>query len=159
MAKSPLDKFVKKSIKDFDNKIKTSFILIRQDIEEIKNLSEAMRKYLKKKDKQYTYAKKEDNKIRDAFRKDVDEFDQKISQLKLALDAVRQIQKTVVMVKDLAQIEDRIKNSFKQDIESYKGQVKNLRLDLKESEKRISCLEKGKVREKKTGWFGLGKRD
>ena len=114
---------------------------------------DAMRKYLKNKDNQYQYAKKEDNKIRDEFRKDVDEFTQKITQLKLALSAVRDIQKEVVLVKDLAQIEDEIKTSFKNEIEGYKEQVKDLKSDLREADRRLSALESGKVFEKKKGWF------
>jgi predicted RNase H-like nuclease (RuvC/YqgF family) len=153
MAKQPPEKTLNKKIKAIDEKLKTSFILIRQDVDEIQKTNDAMRKYLKKKDKQYTYATKQDNKIRDEFREDVDEFTQKISQLKLALEAVRDIKKEVVIKKDLAQIEDRIKTSFKNDIEKYKEQVKKLRLYLKEAEKRISHLESGKVFEKKKGFF------
>lgn len=146
------EKTARKKLKEFDNKIKTSFILIRQDIDEIQTIVDAMRKYLKKKDKQYTKTKEEDGKIQNEFQKDVDEFTQKISQLKLALSTVQELRKEVVVKKDLAQIEDRIKTSFKNEIENYKSQVKNLRLDLKESQKRISAIENGYVREKKT-WF------
>lgn len=146
------EKTTRKKLKEFDNKIKTSFILIRQDIDEMQITIDAMRKYLKKKDKQYTKIKEEDKKIQDEFQKDVDEFTQKISQLKLALLSVHELKKEVVIKKDLAQIEDRIKTSFKNEIESYKTQVKNLRLDLKESQKRISSIENGHVRERKS-WF------
>jgi len=137
-----------------DNRIKTSFVLIRQDVEEIQQTVDAMRKYLKNKDKQYQYAKKKDNKLRDDFRKDVDEFSQNISQLKLALSSVREVKKEVVIRKDLAQIEDRIKTSFKNEIDGYKEQTKNLRKDLMEADLRLEALENGKVREKRKGWFG-----
>ena len=153
MAKSPLEKTVKKKFETVDSRLKTSFVLIRQDVDEMQTTIDAMRKYLLKKDKQYTKEKEEDGKIQEEFQKDVDEFTQKVSQLKLALEAVRTLKKEVVEKKDLAQIEERIKTSFKNDIENYKTQVKNLRLDLRESEKRISCLENGKVFEKKKGFF------
>ena len=153
MKKNPLEKITKRKLKEFDTKIKTSFVLIRQDVDEMQNTIDAMRKYLLKKDKEYVKTKEKDEKIRDEFARDVDEFTQKISQLKLAIEAVRELKREVVIKKDLAQIEDRIKTSFKNEIDDYKNQIKNLRLDLRESEKRITHLENGKVFEKKKGFF------
>lgn len=153
---NPIKKFEKETqqkLKEFDGRIKTSFVLIRKDVDEMQDTIDAMRKYLKKKDKQYNYAKKEDNKIRDNFRKDVDDFTQQISQLKLALDAVRKLKKEVVVRKDLAQIEDRIKTSFRNEIEGYKNEMEQMRVNQKELEKRISAMENGYVREKKKVWF------
>ena len=158
MARPPYEKIFSRKLNDINQKIKTSFILIRQDVGEIQNTVDAMRKYLKNKDKQYQYAKKEDHKIRDEFRKDVDEFTQKITQLKLALSAVRDIQKEIVQTKDLAKIEDGIKTSFKNEIEGYKEQVKNLKSDLREADRRLTALENGKVREKKS-WFSRKKEE
>ena len=157
MAKNPYEKTFSKKLKEFDSKIKTSFVLIRKDIDEMQIIINAMRKYLEKKDKQYTYAKKEDNKLRNEFRKDVNEFTQKISQLKLALSAVRDLKNEVVIKKDLAQIEDRIKTSFKNEIDNYKNQIKNLRFDLREAEKRIFAIENNNPREKKRWFFRKNK--
>ena len=156
MTKTP-EKLLAKKLKEINQKIKTSFVLIRQDVDEMQTTINAMRKYLKNKDKQYQYAKKEDNKIRDEFRKDVDEFTQKIISLKIALSEIRTIQKEVVLVRDLAKIEDGIKTSFKNEIEDYKEQIKLLKHEFKETEKRITALEKGYVREKKV-WF-FNKKD
>jgi exonuclease VII large subunit len=159
MAKLPLEKTVNKRLKNVDQKLKTSFVLIRQDVDEMQDTVDAMAKYLKKKDKEYIEQKDVDEKIQEEFREDVDDFTQKIMQLKIALSEVRAIQREVVIKKDLARIEDRIKTSFKSDIESYKNQVKNLRLDLRESNKRISYLEDGKVFEKKQGFFFKRKKE
>jgi uncharacterized protein YoxC len=159
MARPPYEKFFSQKLTEMNERIKTSFILIRQDVEEMQKTVDAMRKYLKNKDKQYQYAKKEDNKIRDEFRKNVNEFTQKISQLKLVLSAVREIQKEVVFVKDLAKIEDKIKTSFKNEIENYKEQVKNLKSDLREADRRLNALENGKIFEKKESWFKRGKKE
>jgi exonuclease VII large subunit len=153
------EKETTKKLNQFDEKIKTSFTLIRQDVDEMQVTIDAMRKYLKKKDKQYEKEKEKDKKIQDEFQKDIDEFTQKISQLKLALSAVRDLKEEVITRKELAQIEDRIKTSFKSEVENYKEQVKKLRLYLKESEKRITALESGKVFEKKKGWFFKRKED
>jgi chromosome segregation ATPase len=153
MSQTPIEKTVKKRLENVDSKLKTSFVLIRQDVDEMQKTIEAMRKYLLKKDKQYNYTRKEDNKIRDEFRKDVDEFTQKITELKIALSEVRAIQKEVVLRKDLARIEDRIRISFKNEIEGYKEQIKILRAESKELSKRISAIENGYVREKKKVWF------
>jgi len=145
----PIKKFEKETtakIKTFDKKLKTSFVLIRKDVDEMQISVDAMRKYLKTKDKQYTYATKKDNKIRDEFRKDVDEFTQNISQLKLALSAVRDLKTEVITIKDLARIEDRIKTAFKNEIDSYKQQIK-------ESNERIKALEKGTIHIPKKSWF------
>ena len=153
MVKTPLEKTVKKKFETVDSRLKTSFVLIRQDVDEMQNTVTAMRKYLLKKDKQYNKEKDKDKEIQEEFQEDVDEFTQKISQLKLALEAVRDLRKEVVVKKDLAQIEDRIKTSFKNEIDNYKDQIKKLRLYLNEAEKRIACLEDGKVFEKKKGFF------
>lgn len=148
-----LKKDTEEKLKSIDKKIRTSFFLIRQDINEMQSTIDAMRNYLKKKDKQYTYAQKKDNKIRSEFRKNVDEFTQKISELKIALNSVRTIQKELVLKKDLAKIEDNIKTSFKNEIESYKKQIKELKTEIKEQNKRINHLESGKILEKKKAWF------
>jgi len=114
---------------------------------------DAIKKFVKKEKKNLDYARKEDNKIREEFRRDVDDFTQKVTQLKIALSEVRALQKTVVVVKDLARIEDGIKTSFRNEIEEYKNQIKDLKSELKESNKRITHLEEGKVFEKKRGFF------
>lgn len=153
MVKTLPEKLLTKKLKEINKKIKTSFVLIRQDVDEVQITINAMRKYLKNKDKQYKYAKKEDNKIRDEFRKNVDEFTQKITSLKIALSEVRTIQREVVLVRDLAKIEEGIKTSFKNDIESYKEQIRLMKNEFKEAEKRITAIEKGYVQEKKKSWF------
>jgi gas vesicle protein len=153
MAKPSLQKIFTKKLKTIDKKIKTSFALIRQDVNEMQTTVNAMRKYLKKKDAQYTYATKQDNKIRDQFRKDVNDFTQNITQLKLALSAVRDLKTEIITIKDLARIEDRIKTAFKNEIESYKEQIKSLKAELKEQSKRITTIENGCIREKKKSWF------
>tara|TARA_Y100000310_G_scaffold290964_1_gene318525 strand:- start:1 stop:474 length:474 start_codon:yes stop_codon:yes gene_type:complete len=152
MSKKP-EKIFSKKLKEIDNKIKTSFALIRKDMKETEEQVSLMKDYLKKKDKQITYARKEDNKLRNEFRKDVDDSKQNLTQLKLALLKVRTIQEEVVLIKDLAKIEDRIKTSFKNEISHYELIVKDLKEELKESNKKISALEKGKVKETKRRWF------
>ena len=147
------EKETTKKLNQFDEKIKTSFTLIRQDVDEMQITIDAMRKYLKQKDKQYTKEKEKDQKIQNEFQKDVDEFTQKISQLKLALEAVRDIKNEVVTRKDLAQIEDRIKTAFKNEIESYKEAGRLLKQELKESNERIKALEKGTINNPKKSWF------
>ena len=152
MAKTPYEKVFSEKLNNINEKVKTSFVLIRQDIGEMQNTIDAMRKYLKNKDKQYQYAKKEDNKIRDEFRTDVNEFTQKITQLKLALSEVRTLQNEVVIKKDLAKIEERIKTSFKNEIDEYKEEIKDLKKDLREADRRLNALENKKVKRKKS-WF------
>ena len=138
---------------DLDNRVKTSFSLIRQDLTEMQNTIKAMRKYLKKKDRQYNELKKDDDKVRAEFKRDVDDFTQDISQLKLALEAVKKLKKEVVTRKDLAQIEERIKTSFKNDIENYKQQISELKSNQKDLLKRVDALESGYVKEKKKVWI------
>lgn len=152
MSKKP-EKILSKKLKEINNKIKISFALIRKDMKEMEGQINLMRDYLKKKDKQISYARKEDNKLRNEFRRDVDDSKQNLTELKLALSKVRTIQEEVVLIKDLAKIEDRIKTSFKNEITRYKEVVKSLKEEVKESHKKISALEKGQIKEKKKGWF------
>ena len=146
------EKITIKKLKEFDDKIKTSFVLIRQDVDEMQKTIDAMREYLKKKDKEYIKTKERDNKIQNEFQRDVDEFTQKISQLKLALSAVQELKNEIVTKKDLAQIEDRIKTSFKNEIENYKTQVKNLGFDLKKFQRQIPAIKNGHA-VKRRKWF------
>ena len=148
-----LEKIFSKKLKEINNKIKTSFVLIRKDIKEMQEQINLMRDYLKKKEKQTDYARKEDNKLRNEFRRDVDDSKQNLTELKLALSRVRTIQGEVVLMKDLAKIEDGIKNSFKNEITRYNEIIKSLKEEVKESNKKISALEKGQVKEKKKSWF------
>ena len=134
-------------------KLKTSFILIRQDLDDMQIIVDAMRKYLKKKDREYESQNKHTIKIQTQLQKQIDEFTQKLTQLKLALSQVNAIKQEVVIKKDLARIEDRIKISFKEEIEKYKAETTSLKTELKESQKRIKALEKGTVHAHKKSWF------
>ena len=149
---SNLKKLTKKKLKVFDTKLKTSFILIRQDLDDMQIIVDAMRKYLKKKDREYERQNKHIIKSQVKIQEDIDEFTQKISQLTLALSQVSTIKQELILRKDLAQIEDRIKTSFKNEIEKYKSETISLKEQLKESEKRIKALEKGTVHKRKF-WF------
>jgi exonuclease VII large subunit len=142
-------KEVNSKFSELDLRVKTSFTLIRQDLSEMQKTIEAMRKYLKKKDKQYNSLKKEDDKIREEFRRDVDDFTQKISELKLALEEVRKLKREVVIKKDLAQIEERIKTSFRDDLEYYERRIRDFETNQDELLGRIAALENGTVIEKK----------
>ena len=138
-----IERRVKQKFSEIENKIRISFDFIRKDIEEMQNSMGLIKKYLKNKDKQYEYAKKEDNKLRAEFRKNVDEFTQKIKQLSIALNNVREIEKEVVVRKDLAQIEEGIRNDFRDLVE-------NLREDLHDIEKKLNSVQKPN---KKKRWF------
>ena len=144
----------KKKIKTFDTKLKTSFILIRQDLDDMQIIVDAMKKYLKKKDYEYEKQNKYTLEAQVKIQKDIDEFDQKIIQLKLALSQIGAIKQEIVIRKDLAQIEDRIKTSFKDEIKKYKDETTSLKEQLKESNKRLDALEKGIVY-KKRNWFSM----
>jgi len=149
---SKLTKHINKKLKVFDTKLKTSFILIRQDLDDMQIIVDAMKKYLKKKDREYENQNKHTTKTQVKIQKQIDEFTQKTIQLKLALSQVNAIKQEVVIRKDLARIEDRIKTSFKNEIEKYKQETTTLKEELKESNKRIKALEKGTIYEKKS-WF------
>lgn len=149
---SKLIKQTTKKLKAFDTKLKTSFILIRQDLDAMQIIVDAMRKYLRKKGHEYEKQNKYATKAQSQIQEQIDEFTQKTIQLKLALSQVNAIKQEVVIRKDLARIEDRIKTSFAIEIESYKTQTKKLQEQLKESQKRIKALEKGVVHKKKN-WF------
>ena len=148
-----IEKSLEKKFKTINNRIKTSFTLIRKDVDEMQIIIDAMRKYLKKKDLEYTRRNDQHTKSQIELQKDIDEFTQKITQLKLAFSAVNATKQEVVIKRDLAQIEDRIKTSFKNEIERYKEETKNLRSELKESQKRIAALEKNQIYKEKKKWF------
>jgi|APSaa5957512576_1039674.scaffolds.fasta_scaffold01336_3 uncharacterized protein YukE len=140
--RSNLDKKIIHKIKDMEKKMKNSFALIRGDVREMQVVVEAMRKFLKNKDKQFAYARKEDNKIREEFRRDVDIFTQKMSQLSIALSEVKVLQKEVVVVRDLAKIEEKIKTNFKEEVESFKEQEREFKQYINEFNRKLTDLEK-----------------
>lgn len=148
-----LEKVFSKKSKEIDEKIKNSFTLIRQDLSEMDQTVEAMRKYLKRKDKNYTYAKSQDNKLREEFRRNVDDFTIKITQLKIALSTVNSLKSEYIIRKDLAKIEDRIKTHFKYEIDRYKDKVESQKILIKDLESRLKKLEKEFPSIKKKSWF------
>jgi len=155
--KSPLEARMARKFKEIEKKMKNSFDLIRKDIDEMDASLEFMRKYMRKKEKKDEYARREDIKLRSGFREEVDEFSQKIKQLR-----VREMEKTLVIKKDLAQIEDSIKRAFKEDIEGFKAQEKEFKGHINDFNKRIAKMEKEKSNGKdkngkKKGLF-FGKR-
>ncbi len=146
-------KEIEKKFKAINERIKTSFSLIRKDVDEMQIIIDAMRKYLKKKDREYTRKNNQHTASQVELQQDIDEFTQKITQLKLALSQINAIKQEIVIKKDLAQIEDRIKISFAREIEKYKQKTKDLKSELKESNKRITALEKGTIHQTKKKWF------
>ncbi len=145
MTESPLIKI--------NNKIENSFSLIRKDISKVQDKVQQMRTFLRRKDNEYTQLNEKHKKSQDELQKDIDEFTQKIIQIKLAFSQINAIKQELVIKKDLARIEERIKISFSRDIEKYKTETLNLREELKESQKRIKALEKGRTHTSKKSWF------
>jgi exonuclease VII large subunit len=146
-----LSKEVNKKIKAFDTKLKTSFILIRQDLDDMQIIIDAMRKYLKKKDIEYenqnSYIIKAQNKIQNEF----NNFTEEYTKQKLMTSQINAIRQEVVIRKDLSKIEEKIKSSFAKEVEKYKQETISLKEELKKSNKKIKELEKG-ITPKKS-WF------
>lgn len=152
MAKiEKLDKQITRKIKDFDTKLKTSFILIRQDLDDMQITLDAMKNYLKKKDDSYEKQNKYNIKAQSKINEKIEEFTEKTTKLKLALSQMNAIKSEVVLRKDLSKIEKRIKDSFSREVEKYKSETISLKQSLKESNKRIKQLEKGLPGKK--SWF------
>ncbi len=149
---SKLTKQVNKKIKIFDTKLKTSFILIRQDLDDMQIVIDAMRKYLRKKDKEYKVQNKNTSDTQAQIQKTMEDFTKEFIKLKLFTAQINAIKSEVVIKKDLARIEGRIKSSFSNEIKKYKTKTTSLKEQLKESNKRIKALEKGKIYKKKS-WF------
>ena len=149
---SKLIKQTNKKLKIFDTKLKTSFILIRQDLDDMQIIVDAMRKYLKKKDREYKRQDKHITKTQNQIQKTMENFTQEFIKLKLSISQINAIKSEVVIRKDLAKIEERIKISFKNEIEKYRQETISLRKELKESKKQTKSLEKGTICKKKS-WF------
>ena len=148
-----LDKQVKKKLKIFDTKLKTSFILIRQDLDDMQIIVDAMKKYLKKKDREYERQNSYITSAQNQIKKTMEDFTQEFIKLKLSISQINAIKSEVVIRKDLAKIEERIKTSFAREIEKYKNQTLSLKEKLKESNLRIKALEKETVHQPKKSWF------
>ena len=158
LFKTALEKRITERFKQINTITKNSFVLIRQDINEIQKKVKAMGDYLKSQKKQTDYAREQDNKLRKQFREDVDEFTQKISQLSLALSKVKELQATLVTRKHLAQIEDTIRTTFKDDLTEIKDNIKESKKQFSEIEKQISKIEKKVFPEKNSSIFGWMKK-
>ena len=128
---SALERKVGQRFREMEKKIENSFEVIHGEISGMKDLLEAMRKYLKNFAKQEDYARKKDNKIRAEFRKDVDEFNQKVKQLRLAFDRVNRIEEEIVLKEDLARIEDGIKRDFKEEVSSLRKELEIVKKGMK----------------------------
>jgi len=141
--KTPIKKKIARKFKEIENKVKNSFTFIRQDISEMQSSNNLMKKYLKKQKKQNEYAKKQDNKLRAEFRRDVDEFSQKTKQLSLVLSQIKELRKELVIKGDLAKIEEKISDEFRNKI--------------KELEKQLKKVKKGKIKPSRR-WFWWQKK-
>ena len=131
--KTNLEKRIARKFQEIEIKMKNSFVLIRKDIKEMQNSLDIMKKYFKNHEKQEIYARKKDNKIRQKFRENVDEFTQKIKQLRLAFSRVNELEKTLVVKKNLAQFEDSLKNEFKEPIRDLTNRLKQIENIIKKS--------------------------
>lgn len=153
MKDKQVEKTLDQRFKTINEKIKTSFALIRKDVDEIQIIVDAMKRFIKKKDKEHERKSKEHIKNQQKLQIQFDDFSQNITQLKLGLSQLNAIKSEIVLRKDLAQIEDRIKTSFKSEIEKYKSKTKELKEIIKEQNKKITALEKGTVHQTKKKWF------
>lgn len=144
--KTPLEKRIANKFREIEEKMKLSFSLIHKDVSEMQEVVERMREFIKKREKDYEKSSEKARKVREELERDVDEFSQKISELRMALKEFRKLKENVVMIKDLAQIEDRVKRGFKEELEE-------LREEVREQRKMVNLLEKGAVEKK--GWFGF----
>ncbi len=148
---SKLNKQVNKKVKAFDTKLKTSFILIRQDLDDMQIIIDAMRNYLKKKDYEYKKQNKYTINTQSQIQKIMEEFTKEFIKLKLSISQINAIKSEVVIRKDLCKIENGIRNSFSKEINKYKDKTQSLREKLTESNKRIKALEDGMVYKKNLG--------
>ncbi|MCR4285208.1 MAG: hypothetical protein NUV97_04180 [archaeon] len=137
---------LKRKINEFDGRIRNSFVLIREDINELTKTVDLMRSFLKERERKFENAWIDEDKLRKKLKNNVDEFNQNILQLKIALASVRKIQKDLVLTGDLANIEEGIKISFKNEILGYREELKSLREIVKESDRKIGVLEKGVIK-------------
>jgi hypothetical protein len=137
--------------------------LMRVEIREMQKSIETMRNYLKNKVRQDAYARKQDNKLREEFRKNVDEFTQKSSQLSIALSRVNAIEKTLVVKKDLAIIEEKIREGFKEEIDDFRDEIDELNKsnfhEVLEKNGKINKKKNKKNKKKKNNgfWFFMKK--
>ncbi len=130
-----------------NQRLKASFSLMKNDLramdEKIRKLQDDLREEVVK---------------RDCFRKDADDFTQKVVSLRLLLSEMKAIKNNVVLTRDLAKIEGSIKASFRKDIDDYRKEVKDLESKLGEYKRMVKDLEKGAVKKEKRRWF-FRKRD
>lgn len=145
-----LEKRIARKFWEFDEKLKDSFNHIKQDIFDMKEEISEMNVILKKTKESFERDKEKEKKIRKEFCEEVDDVRQKKNQLGLALSEVKAIQKEVVVMRDLAKIEKRIKQSFKDEVDSLKNVVKDFQKGFKKYGKRLKKLEKrvGKIEKK-----------
>jgi len=132
-----IERKIANKFKEIEEKIRNSFVFIRQDINEMQEKIEKIRSYLKKQEKQTDYARKKDNKLRAEFRKQVDEFSEKMGALSISLSKIKEIEKKVVVKKNLAEIEERVREGFQEELKPIYETIKKI-------ENKINDLEKEK---------------
>ncbi len=108
-----LEKQIKKKFDNIEKRIFSSFSLIREDIKDLEEKVEKMREYMKKQKRQFEYAKKEDEKLRKKFKKKVEEQEQKTNEVSLILSRLKGLEKDLITKKDLAKMEESIRNDLK----------------------------------------------
>lgn len=140
--KTELEKRIATKFNEIDFKIKNSFEIVKEGTDKTENSVEAMKSYLKKKEKQDNYAREKDNKLRAKFRKDVNEFNQKTKQLSEAFEKVRIMKQNIVTIQDIGQIEEDIRTGFKQDLEEIKDKIKSLNQTIADFDKEFDDVEK-----------------
>jgi predicted RNase H-like nuclease (RuvC/YqgF family) len=146
-------KQIDQKFKTINEKIKTSFALIRKELDESAIIVDAIKKFIKKKDKEHERKAIQHIKNQKKLQKQFDDLEEKLTELNLGLSQLSTIKSEIVLKRHLAQIEDRIKTSFRHDIEKYKEQTEKLQNQLKEQNKKITALEKGKIQQTKKKWF------
>jgi len=144
---------IKKEFGEINEKIKISFANIREEIRLMETSIERIKNYVKKENKNLKKEREIEDKVREKFLNDADEYTQKTIRLKLALSEIRTIKDNVVLVRDLAKIEERIKSSFTDEVGEYRKVVGEMGKELGEMKKTIAEIGKEKSVVKKKKWF------
>lgn len=126
-----------------ESKISLAFSKIKEEMNSHDETMQKMRSYLKEWEGKTSEAWKNDESLRKKLEKQIDTFNEDISELKLALSTVRSIKNEVVVAKDLSKIEERIRVALREELKEVKGVIK-------ENQKRISLLERALEKKEKS---------
>jgi chromosome segregation ATPase len=140
---------VENRFNSFENKIRNSFVLIKEDIAKVKSKLDSFREYMNEWDEKMNNTQKRNEEAKIALEDTLKEFSLKINKASELLSSITSIKKNILLKENINDLEKNLRDSLRKELESHKIEIITIRAALSNLNDRIDNLENKKTKKEK----------